>query len=362
MGPWNTRASTARVSIAVLLSASASVGTSWAETRKSAPTASLSVATVPQDAAVYIDGALAGVTPLRIEELGAGTHRVKIVKTGYLANSRFITVTPQRLTHLDVQLTRLSDAEQSAAPAAPAGGPRNKWLWIGAAGGAAAAVAVALTKNGPPVGGSIVVTPAATGMAGQTSFTMVAAGVRDPDNDRLSYAWNFGDGASGSGERVSHTSGAAGTFQVQLSISDGKHPVTAPSATVTVGANLSGTWTGGTVQMPDATGAITLNCGLTLALTQSGSSLTGSMSFAGGCAGGPGALASGSANALTHPSGVAVASGLFSFPGGGAFSQGLVIIFSGTTSASGTALSGNVTLSNPSINFIRTTSTSFTKQ
>ena len=56
-----------------------------------------------------------------------------------------------------------------------------------------------------------------------------------------------------------------------------------------------------------------------------------------------------------------VASGPFPFPGG-PLSQGLVISFAGTTNNAGTTLSGNVTLSNPSVGFVRTTPSSFIKQ
>jgi hypothetical protein len=197
-------------------------------------------------------------------------------------------------------------------------------------------------------------------MAGQTVFTLQST-ASDPDKDSLTFTWNFGDGGSGSGQSVTHTYASAGTFQAQVVVSDGKHTVNAPATTVTVGPSLTGTWTGGSLLMPDPTGNITVNCGLTLTLTQNGSAVTGSMAFAAGCTGGPGALASGSANPLTHPSDVAVASGSFAFPGG-PLSQGLVILFAGRTNGTGTTLTGNVTLSSPSIGFVRTTATSFSRQ
>ena len=47
-----------------------------------------------------------------------------------------------------------------------------------------------------------------------------ASGSSDPEGKALSYAWSFGDGASGTGVTASHTFGAAGTFSVSLTVTD----------------------------------------------------------------------------------------------------------------------------------------------
>ncbi|PIQ81870.1 MAG: hypothetical protein COV76_06335 [Candidatus Omnitrophica bacterium CG11_big_fil_rev_8_21_14_0_20_64_10] len=48
-----------------------------------------------------------------------------------------------------------------------------------------------------------------------------AGGSRDADGDKLSYAWDFGDGAIGEGQRVSHTYAKGGSYTVGLTVDDG---------------------------------------------------------------------------------------------------------------------------------------------
>lgn len=63
--------------------------------------------------------------------------------------------------------------------------------------------------------------------------TFRAAGT-DPDGDPLSFAWDFGDGSTGTGTPVTHTFGGAATrtFTVALTVSDGRGGTARDSASV----------------------------------------------------------------------------------------------------------------------------------
>jgi hypothetical protein len=53
------------------------------------------------------------------------------------------------------------------------------------------------------------------------SISMSGAGSSDADaGQALTYAWNFGDGSTGSGANVSHAYSTAGTFNVRLIVTD----------------------------------------------------------------------------------------------------------------------------------------------
>lgn len=56
----------------------------------------------------------------------------------------------------------------------------------------------------------------------------------DPDGDPLMYAWSFGDGLAGSGASPGHSYGEPGTYQVTLTVSDGKGSTASDTTTATV--------------------------------------------------------------------------------------------------------------------------------
>lgn len=69
----------------------------------------------------------------------------------------------------------------------------------------------------PPIGA--INGPAGTLLEGD-SATFDASGSLDPNGTIVSYAWDFGDGATGSGATVTHTFTQDGTFQVRLTVTD----------------------------------------------------------------------------------------------------------------------------------------------
>jgi PKD repeat protein len=107
--------------------------------------------------------------------------------------------------------------------------------------------------------------PTASFVATPTNLTAAvdATASSDPEGPLASYAWAFGDGATGTGATASHTYAAAGTYQVQLTVTDGGGLTSTVTKPVTVLAPPN--------QPPTA--AVTANVsGLTAVLDGSGSS------------------------------------------------------------------------------------------
>jgi hypothetical protein len=302
-----------------------------------AATGSLDVISEPAGANVYVDGKLAGQTPLQMSALEPGDHRVRVSKDGYLENARIVTVSTSDTKLVNVKLTPHTGSdtaamEQVSGGGGGGGGGSKKWLWIGIAGGGAAAAAILIAnKNHAPSAGTITVSPNGTGMASITPFAFTSS-ASDEDNDTLTYNWNFGDNATGSGASPTHTYAAAGTFNVTLSVSDGKETVTAPGATVTVGPNLVGTWRS-TATEPG------FGAGVTVSLTQNAGTLGGTLTFSGSLSGTITGL-TGTASPLTHPSSVAFTTPSYTVAGApGTFT----LRFAGTSNAAGTVLTGTYT-------------------
>jgi PEGA domain-containing protein len=66
---------------------------------------SLLVESDPAGASVYVDGRLAGETPLTLQAIAVGVHRVQLARAGYLENSRLVMVKERARARVRTQLT-----------------------------------------------------------------------------------------------------------------------------------------------------------------------------------------------------------------------------------------------------------------
>jgi len=123
------------------------------------------------------------------------------------------------------------------------------------------------------IGSAPVVPPSAdpngpyTGTAG-IAVTFDGSGSLDPDGSIVSYAWDFGDGTTGTGVSPSHTYAAAGTYDVSLTVTDDSGATNTNTTTATIdpgtGGNASPT--------ADPNGPYTGSTGIPLSFDGSGSS------------------------------------------------------------------------------------------
>jgi PKD repeat protein len=110
-----------------------------------------------------------------------------------------------------------------------AGGSYTVTLTVTDNGNATSQTAHAVTVNAPPVASF---TSACSGLT--CSFD--ASGSSDPDGTIASYAWTFGDGATGSGATTSRTYAAGGTYTVTLTVTDNANATSQTAHAVTVNA------------------------------------------------------------------------------------------------------------------------------
>jgi PKD repeat protein len=86
--------------------------------------------------------------------------------------------------------------------------------------------------NQPPVASFI---SAATAQAG-APLGFDASASTDPDNDALTFSWDFGDGTRGGGAGLAHVFTAAGSYTVRLTVADSRGANTSTQRTLTVSA------------------------------------------------------------------------------------------------------------------------------
>jgi hypothetical protein len=256
--------------------------------------ASLSVMTEPAGARVLIDGLSHGVTPLSRERVAPGEHRVKLSLAGYLENSRVVSLSEGERQSLDIRLTpgrppladRAGTSFRDSEHHGGGGGGAGMVLLGVAVAAAGVGTYLYLTKNGAPTTGTISAS-SSTALMGATVVTFSANGASDPEGDALTYTWNFGDGGSATGASVTHVFTAAGSFGVELKVSDGKKSATTTSQ-ITV-KSMTGRWRG-----KEGSSDVEFN------LTQSGSSLSGTFTTSNTLFTGPGTVTAGSVSDPRH--------------------------------------------------------------
>jgi hypothetical protein len=223
----------------------------WAGPATSAkPATALEIQSEPVGAAVYVDGQLKGATPVAVEGMASGDHTVRLVKDGFLENSRVVSVPASgRSLHVALTPTRIQPnaSMMQVEPGEPAesggGGGGKKWIYIGVGaavllGGGGFLVYKLATANDPPTISGVTANPSIA-LQGATSVTFSATAT-DKDNDTLTYTWNFGDSGTGTGASPSHVYASAGAYNVTVEVSDGKKKATGSTNVQVV--SVAGAW------------------------------------------------------------------------------------------------------------------------
>lgn len=86
--------------------------------------------------------------------------------------------------------------------------------------------------NQPPVIASASATPTSGSAPLNVNFVGLAS---DPENDPMTYTWDFGDGQTGSGANVSHVYTVGGSYTARLAVTAGSQTVQSSTITISVG-------------------------------------------------------------------------------------------------------------------------------
>lgn len=120
-----------------------------------------------------------------------------------------------------------------ALAAGCSGGQPNGAGGGAASGGGAGTGGGQVSGNGTPQASFVV---SASSVAPLLPVSLDASASSDPDGDALTYAWSFGDGVRGGGRTIAHAFRRAGSYQVSLTVDDGKGGAATVMQTVTVTA------------------------------------------------------------------------------------------------------------------------------
>jgi hypothetical protein len=108
----------------------------------------LSVRSEPTRATVFLDGEIhKEPTPVTIERVPAGEHRVRIERDGYAARDTVVTIAPAEIAALDLALVPIEEAR------APAPFWKKRWVQLAAGGVFGAGLLLALSGGGGDGGG-----------------------------------------------------------------------------------------------------------------------------------------------------------------------------------------------------------------
>ena len=129
-------------------------------------------------------------------------------------------------------------------------------------------VSAASAPNQAP---TAVITGPTSGVAG-ASLTFSGSQSSDPDGSIVSYAWDFGDGQSGTGASVTKTYANAGTYSVRLTVTDAQAATATRVQTVTITASAPTTGSISGVVSSSAGGGL---AGVTVTVAGGGTAVTG---------------------------------------------------------------------------------------
>jgi hypothetical protein len=160
---------------------------------------------------------------------------------------------------------------------------------------------VVASDPGPLITSAASATPNPVSINGAVAFAVAA---NDADGDALTYSWNFGDGATGSGASTTHVYSSVGTYNAIVNVSDGHNKsatsnvavvvnsatnltITAAPTSVLPGASVTASWNGANPTAKDwigvyAVGAPENSGGLTVEGVQwryTGGTASGSLSL-----------------------------------------------------------------------------------